>query len=174
MRSSAKVMAPGIQSAIGDSLGVRVVGSLALVTNHFEVSHSNVASFGGLLLLVLLSFAFFLLDRFWPERSCDRHLMTEMLRELHSLAAETIGFPVLSSDGILTSLITLLQAACDAGFTASHFFLRRRARRDIHAKCEHEQQQCGQPNQFLHVQPPEDELGANLGFFCSSRRRTQN
>jgi len=36
----------------------RFTGSLALVTNHFEIGDSNVASLGCLLLLVLFGFTF--------------------------------------------------------------------------------------------------------------------
>src|SRR5215469_16377508 len=91
---------------------IRVARSLALVTDHFEVGHSNVASFSRLLLLVLLSFALFLLGRFRPKRSSNRYLMTEMLREFDTLAAKLVDFPILSSDGILASLVTLLQTPC--------------------------------------------------------------
>jgi len=38
--------------------------------------------------------------------------MTQMLREGYRLAAQTIGFAVLSGDGILARFITFLQAAC--------------------------------------------------------------
>src|SRR5215469_13289744 len=100
-------MAPSVQSAICDTFGC---ASLALVTDHFEVSHSNVASFSRLLLLVLLSFPLFLLGRFRPKRSCNRYPMTEVLREFYSFAAEFVGFPILSCDGILARLVTLLQA----------------------------------------------------------------
>ena len=104
---------------------------------------------------MFLRFALLLLGRLRPKRSCNGYLVTEMLRELYSFAAKPLGFSILSGDGILTSLVTLLQATCD-GLAAS-LFLCGRARRDVRSKCEHEQQQCGQPNQLLHVQPPEDE-----------------
>src|SRR5690349_22520973 len=99
---------------------------------------------------MFLSFRLLVLGRLCLKRSCNGYLVTEMLRELYSFAAKPIGFSILSGDGILTSLVTLLQATCDGGFTAS-LFLRGRARRDVPSKCEHEQQQCGQPNHLLHI-----------------------
>jgi hypothetical protein len=64
---------------------------LALVTDHFEIGHSNVAGFGGFLLLVLLSFALFLLGRFCPKgtrRACLAHFSSAAGLESVLLHAE--------------------------------------------------------------------------------------
>lgn len=103
-------------------------GSLALVTDHFEISHFNIACFSGFVVLVLSGFTAFLLGGFWPERPRNRYLMTEMLRQLYSPAAKPIDFPILSGDGILSGLVTLLQASCDGRLITSRFFLCARAR----------------------------------------------